>query len=219
MMILIAGANSSGKSAFAEDLAVRIADGPLYYIATMVPHGPEGAARVARHLTRRAGRGFITIESPGAVLPARDADTVLLEDVSNLLADAMFATNPAAVPLAGITPATQAAVPITVTKTTVLTAESAVPLTTTATPPERETAPADTHAVAVVVNQILTLRAASRHLLAVTITGLTSDGITDPGTLTYIATLAAVNDRLRSEADTVVDLTAGTPLITKGRLP
>lgn len=98
MTALILGANSSGKSAYAEDLIERLSLGcPLYYIATMVPHGAEGESRVLRHQKQRRGKGYITIEAPmglsGIMLPAEAG--VLLEDVSNLLANRMFGGNEA----------------------------------------------------------------------------------------------------------------------------
>lgn len=91
MLILVTGPNSSGKSAFAEALAVQLRE-TRYYLATMLPHGAEGASRVQKHITQRAGLGFITLELPYAVgdadVPAPAA--ALVEDVSNLLANARF---------------------------------------------------------------------------------------------------------------------------------
>lgn len=92
MLILVTGENGSGKSAYAEKLLGQMGD-TRCYIATMIPHGEEGAARVKKHLAQRAGLDFSTLELPYAV---GDADVspdaaVLLEDVSNLLANRMFA--------------------------------------------------------------------------------------------------------------------------------
>lgn len=91
MMILVAGANSSGKSLFAERLISGMS-GTRCYIATMIPCGSEGAARVARHRQQRADLGFVTLELPCSVSEAAlpDSCTVLLEDASNLLANAVF---------------------------------------------------------------------------------------------------------------------------------
>lgn len=90
MMALILGKNNSGKSLYAEELACSIAKGKLYYIATMMPYGEDGFARVNRHRIQRQGKGFITIESPYADAVADSMGTVLLEDVSNLAANLMF---------------------------------------------------------------------------------------------------------------------------------
>lgn len=91
MMILISGKNSSGKSAFAEKLSVMQGE-RRYYIATMQPWGEEGAARVRKHRCAREGLGFETLELPYSVGAAGVSpnSVVLLEDVSNLLANAMF---------------------------------------------------------------------------------------------------------------------------------
>ncbi len=87
---MVVGPNGSGKSAFAEALACRICRGGLCYIATLLPYGEEGAARVEKHRAQRAGMGFATLESPYADAEVAREDTVLLEDVSNLLANLMF---------------------------------------------------------------------------------------------------------------------------------
>lgn len=91
MLILITGKNNSGKSAFAEKLATNF-EGNRYYIATMRPNGEEGEARVNKHRRQRAGLGFETLELPCTVANAKleKKSVVLLEDVSNLLANAMF---------------------------------------------------------------------------------------------------------------------------------
>ena len=65
MLILVTGGSGSGKSEYAENTAVALAEKeglPLYYVATMKPYGEEGRRRVARHRRLRAGKGFETIE-------------------------------------------------------------------------------------------------------------------------------------------------------------
>ena len=91
MLILVTGGNGSGKSRFAESVAAGY-DGKRYYAATMIPYGPEGEARKRRHIAQREGLGFITVECPFGLgeVPAGENDLVLLEDVSNLLANVMF---------------------------------------------------------------------------------------------------------------------------------
>ncbi len=95
MFALITGGSGSGKSEYAENLAVGLAKEtglPLYYIATMIPFGTEGKKRVERHRRLRAGKGFNTIECyvnlKGLVLPEKSV--VLLECLSNLTANEMF---------------------------------------------------------------------------------------------------------------------------------
>jgi adenosylcobinamide kinase/adenosylcobinamide-phosphate guanylyltransferase len=93
MIILILGPNLSGKSAYAEKLAARLSEGALYYIATMIPYGDEGRERVEKHRKQRAAMGFVTAERPSKVSGVHmpPGAVALLEDVSNLLGNAMFA--------------------------------------------------------------------------------------------------------------------------------
>ena len=91
MFTLIIGGAASGKSALAERTAQTL-PGEKVYLATMEVFDAESRARVARHRAARAGKGFQTLEQPTAVdlatLPA--GANVLLEDLSNLLANEMF---------------------------------------------------------------------------------------------------------------------------------
>lgn len=91
MLILLIGPNNSGKSRYAEKIAARFA-GKKIYAATMIPCGAAGAARVDKHRRQRAEQGFVTVECPRGLdnVPADGNSLVLLEDVSNLLANVMF---------------------------------------------------------------------------------------------------------------------------------
>ena len=96
---LVYGGSGSGKSAWAEKALLAQAKGRAVYLAAMENDGgPEAAARVARHRAmreqhgREAGREFLTIERPvdaggAAVEPG---DSVLLEDLGNLLANEIW---------------------------------------------------------------------------------------------------------------------------------
>lgn len=88
---LIYGPNSSGKSEYAERLAVK-SGGPRIYLATMMPQTEENYQRIEKHRNQRKYRGFTTIEEPWNIKNiAVDRDAVvLLEDVSNLLANGIF---------------------------------------------------------------------------------------------------------------------------------
>lgn len=63
MITLVTGGSGSGKSAYAESLLYSC-EGIRYYIATMQIYDAEGEKKVERHRKLRAGKGFLTIESP-----------------------------------------------------------------------------------------------------------------------------------------------------------
>ena len=92
-IFLFTGGAACGKSAHAEDFLCRRAAGDKLYLASMEPFGAEAQARIARHRSLRAGKGFQTAERfrdlPGFD-PGRDYDGILLEDVGNLLANELF---------------------------------------------------------------------------------------------------------------------------------
>ncbi len=99
MLYVITGVSGSGKSEYAENLAVKLAaGGSLYYVAAMEPYGQEGQARIKRHHALRSGKGFQTIECYRNIEHVidyigqreRSEATILLECMSNLLANEMF---------------------------------------------------------------------------------------------------------------------------------
>lgn len=114
MISLIVGASASGKSEFAEKKALerfrhlqnsvssitggvkRYAfDGDLVYLATMINSDAETNERIDRHVIRRQGMGFETLEVPYdlgniAENKLRRNSVVLLECLSNLLSNEMF---------------------------------------------------------------------------------------------------------------------------------
>ena len=95
MNILLSGGNKNGKSGYAQDIAVKLAEGGrLYYIATMIPYDDEDRARVARHIENRAGMGFETIEAgrniQDVLRNADSAGTFLIDSTTALLLNEMF---------------------------------------------------------------------------------------------------------------------------------
>ena len=97
MKIFISGGCKNGKSYFAQSLAKQLAEesgGPLYYIATMIPHDDEDRARIRRHIEDRAGWDFETIEQDRNIKKIFDRSsekgTFLLDSVTALLANEMF---------------------------------------------------------------------------------------------------------------------------------
>ena len=94
MVTLVIGGGGSGKSAFAESIAQKYS-GATAYIATMEPYGEEGAKRIERHRKMRADKGFHTIEQYSFIneKTAENYENVLLECVSNLVANHIFTEN------------------------------------------------------------------------------------------------------------------------------
>jgi len=93
-LILVSGENNSGKSAFAEKLMSKCSD-TLYYIATMIPQTEDNYKRIEKHKRQREGLGFTVLELPYNLNEAiiKSDSAVLLEDVSNLLANNIFEKN------------------------------------------------------------------------------------------------------------------------------
>ncbi|MBQ3276386.1 MAG: bifunctional adenosylcobinamide kinase/adenosylcobinamide-phosphate guanylyltransferase [Oscillospiraceae bacterium] len=95
MTVFISGGCKNGKSTLAERTAKALAgDGPLYYIATMIPHDEEDEERIRRHVAARAGMGFITLEQGRDILQclsrAREGGAFLMDSVTALLSNEMF---------------------------------------------------------------------------------------------------------------------------------
>ena len=83
MYYLIIGGAGSGKSEYAEDLALSLKDDgdSLYYIATMYPYGDEETKkRIERHRIMRAGKGFVTIERSSEISGVLDEIKVHMEE-------------------------------------------------------------------------------------------------------------------------------------------
>lgn len=87
MFTLIVGGAASGKSEYAEQLAVVAPAARRFYVATMQPWDEETRQRIARHRAMRAVKGFETVECP-LNLPEQGA--VLLECLSNLAANERY---------------------------------------------------------------------------------------------------------------------------------
>ena len=100
MMTLIIGGSGSGKSAYAENYIASLSQKKRkYYIATMQVFDLEGQMKIERHRMLRSGKGFCTIEQPLNIQNAVQTmgtgeKTALLECVSNLVANEMFAVKP-----------------------------------------------------------------------------------------------------------------------------
>lgn len=91
MNVLFVGGAACGKSFLAEEMVDGL-PGPFHYIATMRPYGKDGAEKVAKHRKMREGKGFEVFEhyTDLASLRIGDGGTVLLECLTNLVANEMF---------------------------------------------------------------------------------------------------------------------------------
>lgn len=96
MLRIIMGGSGSGKSEYAENIAVKLfneknADG-LIYIAAMQPYGDEAEERIARHRGLRAGKGFETLECYHSLnaVDIKPNCVALIECMSNLAANEIF---------------------------------------------------------------------------------------------------------------------------------
>ena len=101
MITVVIGGSGSGKSDYAEALLDDFS-GQKYYVATMQIYDDEMRRKVERHRMRRNNKGFETIEQhkdiAGVIPVIAEADrsgmkAVLIECISNLVANEMFADN------------------------------------------------------------------------------------------------------------------------------
>lgn len=93
MKILITGGSKSGKSAFAERVALLLSgEGPVLYIATMKVKSAEDYDIVHRHEQYRRGKPFTVIEREKdfGTLSFPKSNVALIEDLPNFLANEMF---------------------------------------------------------------------------------------------------------------------------------
>lgn len=94
-LILVTGGSGSGKSEYAEELALSLQKkngGHLYYVATMKSTDTECDQKIDIHKKRRENTVFETIEKQVRIgeIAVQKGDVILLECVSNLLANEMF---------------------------------------------------------------------------------------------------------------------------------
>mgnify|MGYP003184104008 FL=1 len=101
MVTLVTGGSGSGKSAFAEQEIVKLGTRRRIYIATMKPWDEECRRRIERHRVMRADKQFETIECyrgldrlelPATGKEGEAGNAVLLECLSNLVANELFGT-------------------------------------------------------------------------------------------------------------------------------
>ena len=91
MELLLTGGSACGKSNLGEKLLERTS-GEHIYIATMIPYGQDGQAKVERHIKQRQDKDFIVLEKYTDLrsLSIPVGSSVLLECICNLTANEMF---------------------------------------------------------------------------------------------------------------------------------
>ena len=188
------GGSGSGKSAYAESL-LSSCEGIRYYIATMQIYDAEGEKKVERHRKLRAGKGFLTIESPINVGKIRFACTgeaeqaqyrqeaerkvqgssekksALLECMSNLTANEMFT---------------------------------------------KDGMKSEEEVVEKIVSEMQTLSQKLDNLVIVTNNVFEDGVIYDAGTMEYLKALGRINTALARLADRVAEVVVGIPVELKG---
>ena len=209
MLHIVYGGSASGKSSYAESIAMSLqGDGRLLYIATMYPYkwntteiDPEMMQRIERHRAMRADKGFDTVECYRHVehIMAKRQDVLLLECMSNLLANEMYlepdsddgglAETMSEVEKAGVD------------------GNASSDMAETMSPVSKK-----------IVQALVDLSTRVQDLVIVT-----NDVFSDGGNLTYdestreyVKNLAEINCALAREAETVTEVVCGIPVKIKG---
>jgi Adenosyl cobinamide kinase/adenosyl cobinamide phosphate guanylyltransferase len=210
MMVVVTGASGSGKSEYAEGVAVKLAgEGELYYLATMRVYGEEGVRRVERHRKLRAGKGFQTAECPVKVDEAF-AQVCMSEslertcDTSHGRVCTSEFLEQGCARLHG-----KIRMPVALL-------ECMSNLVANEMFPETVGDEINANCVENIVRQIRHLKDQTGHLVIVT-NQIFEDGIIyEPETMEYIRNLGQINQQLAEMADSVIEVVAGIPIFIKG---
>ena len=203
MLHIVYGGSASGKSSYAESFALSLqGDGRLLYIATMYPYkwntteiDPETMQRIERHRAMRADKGFDTVECYRHVehIVAKSQDVLLLECMSNLLANEMY-----------LEPDADAGSDV---EKTGIGGNASSDMTEMMSPVSKK-----------IVQALIDLSARVQDVVIVT-----NDVFSDGGSLTYdestreyVKNLAEINCALAREAATVTEVVCGIPVKIKG---
>ena len=203
MLHIVYGGSASGKSSYAESFAMSLqGDGRLLYIATMYPYkwntteiDPETMQRINRHRAMRVDKGFDTVECYRHVehIVAKRQDVLLLECMSNLLANEMY-----------LEPDADAGSDV---EKTGIGGNASSDMTEMMSPVSKK-----------IVQALIDLSARVQDVVIVT-----NDVFSDGGNLTYdestreyVKNLAEINCALAREATTVTEIVCGIPVKIKG---
>lgn len=206
MLHIVYGGSASGKSSYAESFAMSLqGEGRLLYIATMYPYkwntteiDPETMQRIERHRAMRADKGFDTVECYRHVehIVAKRQDVLLLECMSNLLANEMYLE--------------QDSDDGGLAETMSEVEKAGVGMSETLSPVSNK-----------IVQALIDLSTRVQELVIVT-----NDVFSDGGSLTYdestreyVKNLAEINCALAREAATVTEVVCGIPVIVKKNHP
>ena len=206
MLHIVYGGRASGKSSYAESFAMSLqGEGRLLYIATMYPYkwntteiDPETMQRIERHRAMRADKGFDTVECYRHVehIVAKRQDVLLLECMSNLLANEMYLE--------------QDSDDGGLAETMSEVEKAGVGMSETLSPVSKK-----------IVQALVNLSTRVQDVVIVT-----NDVFSDGGSLTYdestreyVKNLAEINCALAREAATVTEVVCGIPVIVKKNHP
>ena len=206
MLHIVYGGSASGKSSYAESFAMSLqGEGRRLYIATMYPYkwntteiDPETMQRIERHRAMRADKGFDTVECYRHVehIVAKRQDVLLLECMSNLLANEMY-----------LEPDSDDG---GLAETMSEVEKTGVGMSETLSPVSKK-----------IVQALIDLSTRVQELVIVT-----NDVFSDGGSLTYdestreyVKNLAEINCALAREAATVTEVVCGIPVIVKKNHP
>ena len=206
MLHIVYGGSASGKSSYAESCAMFLqGEGRLLYIATMYPYkwntteiDPETMQRIERHRAMRADKGFDTVECYRHVehIVAKRQDVLLLECMSNLLANEMY-----------LEPDSDDG---GLAETMSEVEKTGVGMSETLSPVSKK-----------IVQALVNLSTRVQDVVIVT-----NDVFSDGGSLTYdestreyVKNLAEINCALAREAATVTEVVCGIPVIVKKNHP
>ena len=206
MLHIVYGGSASGKSSYAESFAMSLqGEGRLLYIATMYPYkwntteiDPETMQRIERHRARRADKGFDTVECYRHVehIVAKRQDVLLLECMSNLLANEMYLE--------------QDSDDGGLAETMSEVEKAGVGMSETLSPVSKK-----------IVQALVNLSTRVQDVVIVT-----NDVFSDGGSLTYdestreyVKNLAEINCALARVAETVTEVVCGIPVIVKKNHP
>ena len=206
MLHIVYGGSASGKSSYAESFAMSLqGEGRLLYIATMYPYkwntteiDPETMQRIERHRAMRADKGFDTVECYRHVehIVAKRQDVLLLECMSNLLANEMY-----------LEPDSDDG---GLAETMSEVEKTGVGMSETLSPVSKK-----------IVQALVNLSTRVQDVVIVT-----NDVFSDGGSLTYdestreyVKNLAESNCALAREAATVTEVVCGIPVIVKKNHP